>query len=121
MTTTRGITTMQVSRALTHRAIACVKHKTRKISLNESSLSATISLLKNQNDHQYIEKNEFWASLSGLVVKFSMFHFSSPGLTPGCGPAPFICHCPCCGSHSHIKRGRLATDVNLRKSSSAKN
>ena len=39
--------------------ITCVKHKTRKISLNESNLSAKISLLKNQTDHQYILKEEF--------------------------------------------------------------
>ena len=55
-----------------------------------------------------------WASLGGLVVKFSMPCFSGLGSVPGCRPIPLIFQQPCCGSGSDTKkwkRGRLTIDV----------
>ena len=45
------------------------------------------------------------------MLQFGVLHFGSPGLVPGRGLTPFVCHWPCCGGSSHTKRGRLATDV----------
>ena len=50
-------------------------------------------------------------SLSGLVVKFSMLHFSSPGLVPG-----IELHHSFISDHAamadHVQnRGKLATDI----------
>ena len=52
-----------------------------------------------------------WASPSGLVVKFGVFHFGGPGSVPECGPTPLIHQWPCCGDGSPTKRGRWAADV----------
>ena len=50
-------------------------------------------------------------SPSGLVVEFGALCFGGLGSVPRCGPTPLVCQWSCCGSNSHAKRGRLATDV----------
>ena len=61
------------------------------------------------------------ASPRGLVIKFGVLCFGSPGLVPGCGPTAFICQWPCCHSRSRTKRGRLATDVSSGRTFLSKN
>ena len=56
-------------------------------------------------------KIQFWASPSGLLVKFGVLCFSSLGSIPGHRPTPLVCQRPCCGSSSQTEGGRLAADV----------
>ena len=64
--------------------------------------------------------NSGWDSPCGLGVKFSAFHFSSPGSVPGCGPT-LLCYWPCCAGGPHTKNRRRLVQMLAQDQSSSAN
>ena len=88
--------------------------------LNLDCRSSYMPLSICQNSENYALKGvHFWGQPCGLVVKFGVLHFGSPGLVPRCRPTLTVSSHTVAATHVQ-NRGRLAQMLAQGKSSLAK-